>query len=118
MGVQCHVSASSEDVSHYAGDPVHCGVNCFLNRKVENVKRVMGDDFEHWRYEVRCRCCGDRYEYVAGRRVDCLWNDFYNHVLGLFKYGFSLTHCEICDKFTAQDLISIDMEPRETNGGG
>ena len=41
MGAQCHISASSEDVSHYAGDSVHCGVNCFLNRKVEGVKRMM-----------------------------------------------------------------------------
>lgn len=39
-GTKYHISASKGDVSHYEGDPVHCGKNCHLDRKIKDIQNI------------------------------------------------------------------------------
>ncbi len=69
------------------------------------------DKVLYWIYTVKCRGCKKVFDYIGATRDQWEWLSLYNYVLGAFAKGFKLQHCDKCDKYTVQDLISMDGRP-------
>jgi hypothetical protein len=61
----------------------------------------------NWRYDLRCEKCGTVITYAALPKDKYNWHEFYK-VLLITDWNNHYNHCEECNLWTKQILLSFD----------